>query len=582
MVMNARAGALAGMILVGLGMTPAGLVFAQEIHFKTRTFQAGPTSATSADTHQLVQFDHTPGVEDLDQLLAQGAQVVGVLPDNAVVVSSPGAVVPVVAGIRTVIRLDPADKLSPDLGVVDPLTVVVEFHPDVSVDAQNAAAQSEGIALQRPPVMLAHHAIAIAARADLMVLAAHDEVAYIFPADPGLLTDSAYSPCAGMLTLSGPIAQYANLVHGWDLDSGGAAHLGYVFGTLTTKVAATLVQSEIVRALNTWSQYTNVAFVPGTDPGAARTIAIKFASGAHGDAYPFDGPGGILAHTFYPVPVNPESIAGDMHLDADENWHVGGDLDIYSVALHEAGHAIGLGHSDQPGDVMYPYYHRGMTLSANDIGAAQALYGAPQGKTTTPPATVTQGPAALHISLNAAPASTQNTLLALTGTISGGTAPFTVQWQTDHGYSGQAALAGNLNWTASGISLVNGTNTISVTVFDSNHLAATQSAVIGLVLASSASTTNHNSTPVTVSFTSPASSMVDINAATLSIAGIAAGGAGIAQVTWQTSDGCAGTATGTSHWMATVPVLTGTNTVIVRAYDVNGVNAWAAVVVVRN
>ena len=26
------------------------------------------------------------------------------------------------------------------------------------------------------------------------------------------------------------------------------------------------------------------------------------------------------------------------------------------------------------GDVMYPYYHRGLPLSANDIGAAQQLY----------------------------------------------------------------------------------------------------------------------------------------------------------------------------------------------------------------
>src|SRR5439155_18377421 len=109
----------------------------------------------------------------------------------------------------------------------------------------------------------------------------------------------------------------------------------------------------------------------------ARTVYIKFASGAHGDPYPFDGPGGTLAHTFYPVPVNSESIVGDMHLDADERWHAGGDVDIYSVALHEAGHAIGLTHSDKPGDVMYPYYRRGMSLSANDIGAAQALYGAP-------------------------------------------------------------------------------------------------------------------------------------------------------------------------------------------------------------
>ena len=33
--------------------------------------------------------------------------------------------------------------------------------------------------------------------------------------------------------------------------------------------------------------------------------------------------GGVLAHTFYPAAPNPEPIAGDMHLDNDENWNAG-------------------------------------------------------------------------------------------------------------------------------------------------------------------------------------------------------------------------------------------------------------------
>ncbi len=44
---------------------------------------------------------------------------------------------------------------------------------------------------------------------------------------------------------------------------------------------------------------------------------------SHGDAYPFDGPGAVLAHTFYPAAPNPEPMAGDMHLDDDEGWRVG-------------------------------------------------------------------------------------------------------------------------------------------------------------------------------------------------------------------------------------------------------------------
>ena len=536
-------------------------------------------------------------MEDLDALLAGGAQIVSVVPDNSVVVAS-SSVVPVGAGIRTVTRIDASDKISPDLGTASPFTVIVEFHPDVTTDSQNAVALAEGITLQHPALLIASHAIAVGSLSDLQALAAHDEVSYIFPADPALLTENNINACAGMLTLSGPVAQFANLVHGWDMDSDNVAHLAYVFQTLTTKQSASLVRSEIVRALNAWAQVTNVAFNQGTNAAAPRTIAIEFASGAHGDSYPFEGPGGSLAHTFYPVPVNPESIAGDMHLNADENWNVGGDIDIYSVALHEAGHAIGLGHSDKPGDVMYPYYRRGMSLSANDIGAAQALYGVPNAAAAVTAAPVSlaapvapSAPVAapVHLTLDSSPGSVQNAQFSSTGVVSGGTAPFSVQWLTDKGYSGAAKFTNSTSWTASAITLATGSNTITFTVFDSADKSATSTVTVTLTAAAQTTTSvtsNSGATasgPVAISISAPSASLVTTSAATMSLTGIATGGAGIVKITWQTSNGCTGTATGTSHWtVPSIPLLVGTNTVVVRAYDANGANAWAAAVAVRN
>ena len=58
---------------------------------------------------------------------------------------------------------------------------------------------------------------------------------------------------------------------------------------------------------------------------------------------PFDGPGGVLAHTFYPL------HGGDVHFDGEEDWVVrpgqgrrGAHLRL--VAAHEFGHSLGLPH----------------------------------------------------------------------------------------------------------------------------------------------------------------------------------------------------------------------------------------------
>ncbi|TGZ42728.1 Matrix metalloproteinase-14 [Temnothorax longispinosus] len=103
-------------------------------------------------------------------------------------------------------------------------------------------------------------------------------------------------------------------------------------------------------------------------------IEIRFEVGEHGDGDPFDGPGGTLAHAYFPV------YGGDAHFDDAERWTIKSyrGTNLFQVAAHEFGHSLGLSHSDVKSALMAPFY-RGydphFILDQDDVSAIQALYG---------------------------------------------------------------------------------------------------------------------------------------------------------------------------------------------------------------
>jgi peptidoglycan hydrolase-like protein with peptidoglycan-binding domain len=144
-----------------------------------------------------------------------------------------------------------------------------------------------------------------------------------------------------------------------------------------------VIERDIVRqAFDVWASVTPLTFTEVT--GSADAIfLISWEIGDHGDGSPFDGPGHVLAHAFFPPPINPHpGIAGDMHFDDQETWattHDGngpGSIDLLSVAIHELGHALGLRHTNVPEAIMYPTYSGNRrTLAADDISGIQSIYG---------------------------------------------------------------------------------------------------------------------------------------------------------------------------------------------------------------
>ncbi|KAK2876886.1 hypothetical protein Q8A67_020982 [Cirrhinus molitorella] len=142
-------------------------------------------------------------------------------------------------------------------------------------------------------------------------------------------------------------------------------------------------------AFKAWSDVTNLKFHDTSPSKQDRAdIKISFARSLHDDGYPFDGRGGTLAHAFFPGEAD---VAGDTHFDDEESWTYLDDsgTDLFAVAVHEFGHALGLSHSSSNPSIMRPYYQgpvgdpRSYTLPEDDRYAIQSLYG--KSSSSTPP-----------------------------------------------------------------------------------------------------------------------------------------------------------------------------------------------------
>jgi hypothetical protein len=146
----------------------------------------------------------------------------------------------------------------------------------------------------------------------------------------------------------------------------------YSFQGFTSDLTHQEVQRVIRDAFAAWADVTTLKLYEVPDANDV-DIRIRFAAN--------DGASGTLAVTTW-------WYSGDkierveMAFDEDETWSAtnrattGQPIELFIVAVHEIGHALGLGHSSTNSAVMYAYYQPSLdALTQDDIDGIHSKYG---------------------------------------------------------------------------------------------------------------------------------------------------------------------------------------------------------------
>ena len=157
-----------------------------------------------------------------------------------------------------------------------------------------------------------------------------------------------------------------------------------LYQTLDAEVGVGAWEPKILGALQTWAVNSNINIGLVADGGQP----LGVAGPAEGDARFGDIrisaeplPSDVLAIT---TPYSPAygTNSGDIILNSnvDFNPNDPGSYDLYTVALHEAGHVFGFADSTDPTSFMYNVYQGAVTGLASGASAAiQSLYGGARG-----------------------------------------------------------------------------------------------------------------------------------------------------------------------------------------------------------
>jgi hypothetical protein len=140
-------------------------------------------------------------------------------------------------------------------------------------------------------------------------------------------------------------------------------------------------QREVLRAFQTWAVATNLNIGLAADAGSTFGSAGAFQGDSRFGDIRIGGTQldrSALANAMIVSPSN-GTWSGDVLFNTAIGWSTSGGwdkYDLFTVALHEAGHVFGLEHSDDPLSVMSESYWGARSgLSASDLATVRSYYG---------------------------------------------------------------------------------------------------------------------------------------------------------------------------------------------------------------
>lgn len=164
--------------------------------------------------------------------------------------------------------------------------------------------------------------------------------------------------------------------------------------TLTSDMEKYQIVAAFQKAMDAWNRY--LAPIQLVSSGNARRSPIRIFFAKNGDRIlPAKFEPGVLAYAYFPR-RHSLGIHSDMYFNDSQQWselHKPGHINLFKVAVHELGHALGIHHNNIIEDIMYPTYQPNdeVNITEDTQNAIDHLYGdykkkfAPKPKPTPPP-----------------------------------------------------------------------------------------------------------------------------------------------------------------------------------------------------